>query len=310
VSTFRNIEQRLEGLFERGFRRAFRSQLQPVELARKLAREMDNNKTVSVSRVYGPNEFHVFLSPEDRETFGAYETALVQELETYLSSHARTAGLTLVARPVVLLETDDELRAGEFGISSRMDEHVPDVPIAAQMESNPFDDHISEQPPAPSQPVAPANPVPAPPAEQPVAEPTPAPTPAPSPAPTTPPPAEPVPAANAALAGVSGTQVLPAESVRAAAASQQLWLEFRGERHLVADTVTTLGRSRGCDIVIGDPNVSRKHAEIRRSNDGFQVIDLGSTNGIEANGRQVGRHDLVDGDDLLLGATHIRIRLS
>ena len=44
--------------------------------------------------------------------------------------------------------------------------------------------------------------------------------------------------------------------------------------------------------------------------DGFQVIDLGSTNGIEANGRQVGRHDLVDGDDLLLGATHIRIRLS
>lgn len=298
MSTFRNIEQRLEGLFERGFRRAFRSQLQPVELARKLAREMDNNKTVSVSRVYGPNEFHVFLSPEDRETFDAYETALVTELETYLSSHARNGGLSLVARPVVHLETDPELRAGEFGISSRMDEHVA-VAESAAAAANPFDEHISEQPPAPAQPVEPA---------QPVAQPAPAPEAAPALAQQPPPVA--APADNAALAGVSGTQVLPAESVRAAAAQPQLWLEFRGERHLVADAATSLGRSRSCDIVVGDPNVSRTHAEIRRTNEGFQIVDLGSTNGIEVNGRAVGRHDLADGDDVLLGATHIRIRLS
>ena len=52
MSVLRRIEDSLESAFERGFRRAFKSQLQPVELARKLAREMDLNKTISVAKVY------------------------------------------------------------------------------------------------------------------------------------------------------------------------------------------------------------------------------------------------------------------
>ena len=64
MSVFRRIEQSLETTFERGFRRAFKSQLQPVELARKLAREMDLNKTISVAKVYVPNEYTVHLSPQ------------------------------------------------------------------------------------------------------------------------------------------------------------------------------------------------------------------------------------------------------
>ena len=71
MSLLRNIEQKIEGLFERGFRRAFRSSLQPVELARKLAREMEDHKTISVSRVYVPNEFTVYLAPSDRESFAS-----------------------------------------------------------------------------------------------------------------------------------------------------------------------------------------------------------------------------------------------
>ena len=80
MSLLRDIEQKIEGVFERGFRRAFRSNLQPVELARKLAREMEDHKTVSVSRVYVPNEFTVYLSPKDREGFASYERSLVAEL--------------------------------------------------------------------------------------------------------------------------------------------------------------------------------------------------------------------------------------
>src|SRR4029453_16622746 len=126
------IEQKIEGLFERSFRRAFRSSLQPVELARKLAREMEDHKTVSVSRVYVPNEFTVFLAPQDRESFASYEQSLTRELAPSLDAPARTAGLSLVAPPTVALITDTDLRVGEFGISCRMAEAPPAEPAPAQ----------------------------------------------------------------------------------------------------------------------------------------------------------------------------------
>ena len=72
----RAIEQKIEALFEGVFGRAFRTNVQPVELARKLAKEMDDHKTVSVSRVYVPNEYTVYLSPADREQFEGYEDSL------------------------------------------------------------------------------------------------------------------------------------------------------------------------------------------------------------------------------------------
>src|SRR5919204_565552 len=89
MAVLRNIEQKIEGLFEGVFGRAFRTHVQPVELARKLAKEMDDHRTVSVSRVYVPNEYTVYLSPEDREQFEAYESSLKGELQDYLGEHAR-----------------------------------------------------------------------------------------------------------------------------------------------------------------------------------------------------------------------------
>ncbi len=120
MSILRGIEQKVEGVFERGFRRAFRSGLQPVELARKLAKEMEDHKTISVSRVYVPNEFTVYLSPQDRAQFASYEASLCAELATYLGAHARGAGLAMVAEPTVTLQEDSDLRLGEFGIACRM----------------------------------------------------------------------------------------------------------------------------------------------------------------------------------------------
>jgi pSer/pThr/pTyr-binding forkhead associated (FHA) protein len=64
----------------------------------------------------------------------------------------------------------------------------------------------------------------------------------------------------------------------------------------------TLGRSKECDCVIDDPNVSRKHAELRRSNVGdWQIVDLGSTNGVKVNGRRVANARLSPGDEITLG---------
>ena len=77
MSVLRAIERRIEGLFEGVFGRAFRTHVQPVELARKLAKEMDEHRSVSVSRVYVPNEYSLYLSPADREQFASYEGSLV-----------------------------------------------------------------------------------------------------------------------------------------------------------------------------------------------------------------------------------------
>jgi Protein of unknown function (DUF3662)/FHA domain len=116
----RSIEQKIESLFEGVFGRAFRTHVQPVELARKLAKEMDDHRTISVSRIYVPNEYTVYLSPQDREQFEGYEPSLLEELQTYLAEHARREGYALLSAPRVLMESDDDLTIGEFGIATRL----------------------------------------------------------------------------------------------------------------------------------------------------------------------------------------------
>jgi len=97
----RALEQKIESLFEGVFGRAFRTNVQPVELARKLAKEMDDHRTVSVSRVYVPNEYTVYLSPPDREQFASYEENLRGELQEYLSEHSRREDYALLSTPRV-----------------------------------------------------------------------------------------------------------------------------------------------------------------------------------------------------------------
>jgi Protein of unknown function (DUF3662)/FHA domain len=120
MSVLRNIESKLESLFEGVFGRAFRTNVQPVELARKLIKEMDEHRNVSVSRVYVPNEYTIFLSPGDREQFSSYEAQLTDELAEYLAEHARRESYVLLSAPRVELDTDEDLDVGVFGIATRM----------------------------------------------------------------------------------------------------------------------------------------------------------------------------------------------
>ena len=77
------------------------------------------------------------------------------------------------------------------------------------------------------------------------------------------------------------------------------------ERHELTKRTVVLGRSRDCDITLNDPNVSRRHAEIRQEDAGYWIVDLGSTNGIEVNGRRVDRAKLTDADRIVLGKTDV-----
>jgi hypothetical protein len=133
VSVLRNLESKLAGLVEGTFSRAFKSEVRPVEIARKLAREMDEHRVQSLSRTYVPNEYAVWLSPEDREQFSGYEDELRRELSGYLLEHARRERVALLTPPEITFKTDERLRLGEFGIQARLvkpdaDPHVAPSP--------------------------------------------------------------------------------------------------------------------------------------------------------------------------------------
>ena len=120
MSVLRNLESKLAGLVEGTFSRAFKSEVRPVEIARKLAREMDEHRVQSLSRTYVPNEYTVWLSPDDREQFSGYEDELRRELSGYLLEHARKERVALLTPPDITFKTDDRLRLGEFGIQARL----------------------------------------------------------------------------------------------------------------------------------------------------------------------------------------------
>ena len=252
MAVLRSIESKIEGLFEGVFGRAFRTHVQPIELARKLVKEMDEHRNVSVSRVYVPNEYTVYLSPADRTQFDGYEDALVGELEEYLAEHARRERYALLDAPRVKVTTDDDLAIGEFGIATRL--------VAGEGEAASV--------PPPELPVAQ-------PAQTMIYRP-----------PTTPVPDVP--------------DAPPPEPVR-----EVVTLTVAGRKHEVTTPSVVLGRSRDADIRIADVNVSRRHAELRQEGAGYWIVALGSTNGLELNGKRTDRSRVRDGDRIVIGSTEI-----
>jgi hypothetical protein len=118
MNLLKSVESTIANLLEGAFGRAFRSEVRPMELARKLAREMDEHRTVSVSRVYVPNEYSVYLSPEDRARYEGVEEEVIDELCAYLLEHARREDLVLASHPRIAFHTDERLALGEFGIQA------------------------------------------------------------------------------------------------------------------------------------------------------------------------------------------------
>ena len=252
----RNLEAKLGGLVEGAFGRAFRTSVQPVELAHKLAKEMEDNQMVSVSRVYVPNHYRVFLSPKDREQFASYEPALRKELSDYLLEHSRQESFALSTRPQVEFHTDERLDLGEFGIQ-------------AQLLAPPEDEDQQ---------------------------------------------AEPSPEARAPSAGDFGHTMVyspsrDARRIEPAHDRRHALLVVGGRRNVLSGSRVVVGRSREADIVLQDPNVSRRHAELRRDEGGWQVVDLGSTNGIKVNGRRVDNQPLSAGDKITIGVTDLTFEL-
>ena len=106
----------MEGLFSK----TFRCGVQPVELAKRLIKEMDAGRTVGVNEVWAPNHFAFSLSPGDHERLEHAETAIAKELGTVIRENASERGWGLVGPPEVTFEVDDRLKKGDFGCDATL----------------------------------------------------------------------------------------------------------------------------------------------------------------------------------------------
>src|SRR4051812_19235794 len=106
------FERGLERLVEGTFAKVFRSGLQPVELSRRMAREMDLRRTVGVNGIVAPNSYVVELSENDMEKFSSYIDALKRELIESAREHARTERYNFLGPVAVDLKTDPGLTKG------------------------------------------------------------------------------------------------------------------------------------------------------------------------------------------------------
>ena len=119
MSVLRNLESKIADLVEGTFGRVFRSEVRPVELARGLVKEMDQHKTVSVSRVYAPNEYVIWLSPEDRGKFeGSSTRSPTSSAPTCSSTRGARSSRSSAGRRDV--RDRRALKLGEFGIQARL----------------------------------------------------------------------------------------------------------------------------------------------------------------------------------------------
>jgi hypothetical protein len=225
--------------------------VQPVELARKLAKEMDSHKTAGVARVYVPNEYTVYLSKQDRVKLEGYERSLEQELSGYLLDHARRRSYDLLTRPAVEFKTDERLRLGEFGIQTRLVKppaHEGGAPSQGEEGHTMVYSAVKEREP-------------------------------------------------------QEESLSPQQRARAMVSTRAV-VSLDDRRYVLDGPKATIGRSKEVECVLRDPNVSRRHAELRQAASGdWTIVDLGSTNGIKVNGRRVASSRLSPGDQVTVGST-------
>ncbi|MDA8310946.1 MAG: DUF3662 and FHA domain-containing protein [Actinomycetota bacterium] len=212
------FEERLERLVEGTLSKPFRSSLQPIEIGRRLTREMDLHRRVGVRGLIAPNSFTVTISPADVDRFANFIDALSRELADAAREHARIEGYSFVGPVDVQVYEGTRLRPGRFVVTAEVVEGPDEGPFAEL--------------------------------------------------------------------------VLP-----------------DGSRVPLGDGPVTLGRLPECDVVLNDPNVSRRHAEFRRVTDGVVVTDLGSTNGTRVNGVPVREQLLASGDEITVGSTTLVFEL-
>lgn len=265
MGVFDRFEKGIERAVNGAFAKAFRSEVQPVEVASALRRECDDRATVvGRDRYIAPNTYVVELGSADYERIGEWEDALAGELGAVVTEHAGHQRYGFVGPVSVAFEEAVDLDTGVFRIRSSTTQGAVPAPYPA---APPAPQYQAPLPPAPQpdQGYPPGYPAEGyqPQGYQPV-----------------PPPPMPGPTGPASV-------------------------ELNGQLYPLTAEVTVIGRSSETDLPLDDTGVSRRHAEIRRGPHGYELVDLGSTNGSFVNGERVSAMALTDGSLITIGRTRI-----
>lgn len=303
MSLFERMERKLERTVNGVFARAFRAEVQPLELASALRRAMDDRATLlGRGRTIVPNLFTIELAPSDYDRLTEFDEELEDELVAAAQEHAESQRYQPGGPLQVLFDEDEELETGVFRVrpatARQRVERVEQVRAYSEEQSagdvDAYDEYSGgweladahdHREPAP----APERTVPRPPTQAP---------------PSSAPPHLP--------ADEAPTTVQRAEPTRQAAPVQAVqerpWLEVAGERYPLIAAMTVLGRDESADVVLDDPGISRRHCEVRVTHDGPHLVthlrDLGSTNGTFVNGEPTDAVRLAEGDRITVGRTH------
>lgn len=114
------FEELLQQMVEAPFRRVFGGRLEPVDLARRLGRVMDDNKRVTWERPLVPNQFAIALAPKDYDDVQGFVGALQRELERFITERAAERGYSLLDAPQVTISSESALSAGVFTVRAMM----------------------------------------------------------------------------------------------------------------------------------------------------------------------------------------------
>ncbi|NTU70633.1 MAG: DUF3662 domain-containing protein [Coriobacteriia bacterium] len=298
MSLLSEFEDRVGRAVEGGFARVFRSPVQPAEIAKAAGKEVERGRKVGVGKVYAPTLYSVLLSPEDDDNLGGFAETLAGELETYLVGYARERSYTFAVRPVVRFIVDPELKLGRFEVIGEL---LSPEELAEELGDDYADEPVEAQGVAASAASIGAGGAGAAAsaaeeaALEELAELGRLGTPGRKPS---------IPVVRPALffdaevedSDATGTRAGHIATVTVRGIDHDVVL--RGDRMLV-------GRLGSCDVCLQDHNTSRQHAAFVRTDDGWAVEDLGSTNGTVVNGAHIDRIVLRDGDVIVVGITEL-----
>ncbi|MGN6332857.1 MAG: FhaA domain-containing protein [Motilibacteraceae bacterium] len=118
MGVLQRFERRLEELVNRPFSKAFRAEVQPVEVASALQRELDDRAAIGRERTLVPNAFAVELGPHDYDRLSPYAEPVGAELSAMVREHAEEQGYSFVGPVGVDLELVEDLDTGIFRVRS------------------------------------------------------------------------------------------------------------------------------------------------------------------------------------------------
>jgi hypothetical protein len=290
VSIFGKFERKVESAVNGVFARAFKGDVQPVEIAARLQKELDAEaKLMSRDKRLVPNEFVVGLSEHDYDKLTPYSKTLIAELAGELKTHARDMGYVFNGPIRIHFDQNTSLPTGRFTVVSEA--------VAGMTPA------VDRQPPT-----------------------RPSPRSAPSAQSAASAPSAPVWSAPSAQSAASGQSAAPAQSAPSAFSARsaesasdgffrptssrtELVLEVNGLRHPLSPPGFVIGRGTDADLRINDPGISRLHAEVKvhPASGAAEIVDLGSTNGITVNGHKVRQATLTEGTRIEIGSTRMLV---